>query len=110
MNSRQKGAKGEREAAEHLGKVFGWECIRGQQRSGTECADVLGPDWLHLEVKRTETLRLHDALEQAKRDAKPGQIPVVMYRRNRSDWVWIVAVEDVPRFVELCYLEAAKGI
>lgn len=41
---------------------------------------------LHIEVKRTERLRLHEAMEQAKRDAV-NAIPVVVHRANRQPWM-----------------------
>ena len=36
----------------------GYKCIRGQQRSGLEQADVIGLDYVHIECKRVENLNL----------------------------------------------------
>lgn len=41
---------------------------------------------LHIEVKRTERLRLSEAMHQAKRDAV-NAIPVVVHRANRQPWM-----------------------
>lgn len=41
---------------------------------------------LHIEVKRTERLRLSEAIHQAKRDAV-NAIPVVVHRASRQPWV-----------------------
>ena len=41
---------------------------------------------LHIEVKRTERLRLSEAMHQAKRDAV-NAIPVVVHRANHQPWV-----------------------
>lgn len=41
---------------------------------------------LHIEVKRTERLRLSEAMRQAKRDAV-NAIPVVVHRASRQPWV-----------------------
>jgi Holliday junction resolvase len=99
INSRQKGACGERELARALGDVLGVELRRGQQFCGLAGnADVIGVDGLHLEVKRTEKLQLYPAMKQATRDAKPGCVPVVAHRRNREGWLLCVRLEDVIEF------------
>ena len=94
MNSRDKGCRGERELANKL-KEYGYECRRGQQYCGSNGdADVVGLDGVHIEVKRTERLSLYDALAQAKHDAKEGEMPVVMHRKNNCEWVVIQPLED----------------
>lgn len=92
--SREKGKKGEREVASIL-KFHGYDARRGQQFCGIEGdADVIGLPGIHIEVKRTETLKLYDALYQSKRDAKKGEIPTVWHRRNNCKWVVIMDAED----------------
>jgi DNA-directed RNA polymerase subunit RPC12/RpoP len=51
---------------------------------------------IHIEVKRTESLRLYDALAQSRHDAAVGDhgIPIVAHRRNEEDWVVIMAADD----------------
>ena len=94
MNSRDKGCRGERELANKL-KEYGYECRRGQQYCGANGdADVVGLDGVHIECKRTERLSLYDALAQAKADAKDGETPVVMHRKNHCEWVVIQPLED----------------
>lgn len=94
MNSRQKGARGERELANEL-KKHGYECRRGQQYCGANGdADVVGLDGIHIECKRVEKLNLYDALNQAKADARPGELPVVIHRRNKCEWVVIQPLND----------------
>lgn len=86
MNSRAKGAKGERELANLL-KSQGHNTIRGQQFCGLNGnADVVGINGVHIECKRVERFTDEPALQQAERDARKGEIPVVMYRRNREQW------------------------
>ena len=93
INSRQKGAVGEREFAKLL-QFHGWDARRGQQFSGgSDSPDVVCQPLkdFHFEVKRVEAGNLYKWLEQAKRDAKAGEkIPVVMHRRNNKDWVAIL--------------------
>ncbi len=91
INSRQKGAAGERELAALL-RFHGYEARRGQQFSGSgDSPDVvcqpLRDFWF--ECKRVEAGNLYNWMHQAQRDAG-GKIPVVMHRRSREDWVAIL--------------------
>ena len=91
--SRNKGKVGEREVANIL-KERGYDAHRGQQYCGANGdADVVGLPGVHIEVKRTENLSLYSALEQAENDAREGEIPVVIHRRNHKRWVAIMEME-----------------
>lgn len=105
MNSRDKGAKGEREIA-HVLQGRGYDARRGQQYCGANGdADVVGLHGIHIEVKRTEALRIYEAMNQAKNDAREGEIPVVMHRRNKERWL---AIMELEHFLDL-YEEARHG-
>lgn len=94
MNSRAKGAGGERELAKKL-REYGYDCRRGQQFSGANGdADVVGLPGIHIECKRVERLNLEDAMAQSRRDARDGEIPVVMHRKTRSPWLVTMTLED----------------
>ena len=94
MNSRAKGAGGERELAKKL-REYGYDCRRGQQYSGANGdADVVGLPGIHIECKRVERLNLEDAMAQARRDARAEEIPVVMHRKTRSPWLVTMTLED----------------
>lgn len=104
INSRAKGAQGEREAAKALTLYLGLDARRGQQFSGVEGEDVVTSlSGVHFEVKRTEVLHLYKAMAQSTRDAS-GAIPVVLHRRNGEDWVAIVPLS---RLLELSSLIVA---
>ncbi len=93
INSRDKGCRGERELANKL-KEYGFDCRRGQQFCGNNGdADVVGLEGFHIECKRVEALSLYKALSQAKSDAKNGDMPVVMHRKNNCEWVVIQPLE-----------------
>lgn len=93
-NSRQKGARGEREVAKIL-REHGYDARRGQQYSGANGdADVVGIPGIHIEVKRTESFRMYEALQQAVRDARGGEKPVVVHRKNDFPWVAVMDLED----------------
>lgn len=94
MNSRQKGKRGELEAARWL-RDHGYEARRGQQYAGANGdPDVIGLAGIHLEIKRVEHLNIVDAMDQSKRDARDGEIPVVMHRRNNCEWLVTMRAED----------------
>ena len=95
-NSRQKGARGEREAAKVLGNILSVNARRGQQFSGLEGKDVvLDAPGLHVECKRVERLNIHDAVEQADRDAAEGETPLVIHRKNNTPWLVTILAEDL---------------
>lgn len=94
MNSREKGARGERELANLL-KNAGYDCRRGQQYSGANGdADVVGLPGIHIECKRVEKLNIETALKQAQRDAREGEIPAVFHRRNGEHWKVTMGFDD----------------
>ena len=94
MNSRTKGKRGELEAA-HIFKKHGYDARRGQQFAGINGdADVVGLPYIHLEIKRVEKLNVDDALQQSIRDARDAEIPVVMHRKNRTEWKITMLFDD----------------
>lgn len=101
--SKQKGASGEREAAQKLNEVLGTAFHRGRQyHGGPESPDITGDvPGLHVEVKRTEKLRLWEAVKQARGDAGTDQVPVVMHRANHKPWVLIVEVDQLIRLLDV---------
>lgn len=93
-NSRAKGAKGERELARKL-REYGYDCRRGQQYSGANGdADVVGLEGIHIECKRVERLNIEDAMAQAKRDARKGELPAVFHRKNNHEWLVTMPLPD----------------
>lgn len=94
INSKQKGKAGELELSHKL-KEYGYDAKRSVQYNGKDGqADVVGLPHIHCEVKRVERLNLYDAMEQAKRDAKNGDAPTVFHRKNRSNWLVTMELDD----------------
>ena len=94
MNSRNKGAAGERQLAEIL-RLYGYDARRGQQYSGANGdADVLGLPGYHIECKRVERLNIDEAMDQSARDAKAGETPIVCHRKNRREWLVTIRLRD----------------
>lgn len=94
INSRQKGAQGEREFAAVL-KDKGLEARRGQQFSGSKdspdvvCSSLTG---VHFEVKRVQAGNPYKWLAQAVRDAGIS-LPVVAHRKNNQPWIAILPMD-----------------
>lgn len=93
INSRAKGAAGEREFS-NLCKKHGFDTRRGQQYSGIEGKDVVGLDGIHIEVKRVERLNVSQAIGQAIRDKAEDEIPIVAHRKNREPWLITMTADD----------------
>ena len=108
--SRRKGAAGEREAAAALNEVLGTHLHRGRQyHGGPDSPDLAGDmPGLHIEVKRVERLSLYPAMYQARRDAAPDQVPVVMHRANNRPWLIVVEVVDLIRLLDVVDERRAK--
>lgn len=97
INSKKKGAAGEREFANYC-KAKGFDVRRTAQYNGKELdskADVIGIPGIHIEVKRVEHLNIHQAVEQAKRDSKcSNEIPIVAHRKNGTKWLITMTADD----------------
>lgn len=100
VNSKQKGARFERQLAARL-RDYGYDTRRTAQYCGNtgDAADVVGLPGIHIEAKHQETMRLYDWMAQAKRDSDSvGLLPAVFHKRNNGailvtmelgDWVQI---------------------
>lgn len=98
--SRNKGKVGEREAAELLRNHGFDDARRGMQfRGGPDSPDVVGLPGHHVEVKRCESLSVYVAMDQANKDRREGEIPLILHRRNNRTWLAIVPATDYLRLV-----------
>ena len=100
INSRAKGAAGERELAGYL-REQGWQKARrtvqyaGNPEGGS--GDVVCENFpFHIEGKRCQALKPEEWMAQAKRDCPTGKIPAVFFRRNgRKEWLVVLSADDV---------------
>lgn len=99
MNSRTKGKRGELELAQLL-RNQGWiDARRGVQYSGINGdADIVGVAGIHIECKRCENIYDEKWIQQAERDARKGEVPVVIYRRNHEEWK-VMLRQDVANLI-----------
>lgn len=97
VNSRAKGARGERELALAL-RNYGYGTRRGQQyRGGADSPDVIGLPGIHIETKRVERLNIESAMAQAVKDSGGRDIPAVFHRKNGREWLVTVRLCDFMR-------------
>lgn len=93
-NSRQKGARYEREIAKDL-REHGYDARRGCQYSGANGdADVIGVPGLHIECKHVERLDIYKAMAQSEADARPGEVASVFWRKNGKPTLVTVKEDD----------------
>lgn len=98
MNSRQKGARIEREAAKAV-TAIGIEMERGARNGVPGADDCVGWPGVHVEVKGRKKIAAMDFMRQSVRDAK-GNLPVVVMREDRGEFVLMVRLSDLPALCE----------
>lgn len=89
INSKQKGARFERELASRF-RDYGYKARRTAQYCGNtgDASDVVGLPGIHIEAKHAEQMRLYEWIAQAKRDAEAGgenRLPAVFHRKNYAE-------------------------
>ena len=100
--SRQKGKRGEREAAAEWERLFRVSMRRSQQYAGSPEAgsqDIIGQKGVAIEVKRREKLNVASAIDQIVEDAPEGDVPLVLHRANSRPWLCTVRLDDLPQLV-----------
>jgi len=114
MNPRTKGAAGERQAAEWLKINFNLEIApkRNLEQVRSGGYDLVGFEPFAFEIKRCQTLSLrHWWLQVVSAVGRDNLIPVVMYRRNREAWQFLVSATTIgldKGFINLQQLEFVK--
>lgn len=98
INSKQKGARYEREIASKL-REFGYEARRTAQFCGNtgDASDVVGLDGIHIECKHCEQFHIYNWMAQAIHDSgenKKGNLPAVFFRKNNAETLVTMRLED----------------
>lgn len=99
VNSKQKGARFERELA-RLFREYGYaDARRTAQYCGNtgDASDVVGLPGLHIEAKHQERMYLYDWMAQAKNDALKngkGLIPAVFHKKNHAAVLVTLELDD----------------
>jgi len=106
INSRAKGARGERAWCQFLASQ-GYDAKRGCQNAGRDqfgqdFPDVVCPDlnYIHWEVKCVERLNVGDAVSQAERDCEgTGKVPIVAHKKSYAPWLVTMPAEEFAKFL-----------
>jgi Holliday junction resolvase len=96
VNSKQKGARFERQLASRL-REHGYEARRTAQYCGNtgDASDVVGLPGLHIEAKHQERMQLYEWMAQAKRDAEgTGRLPAVFHKKNHAQILVTMELDD----------------
>lgn len=100
LKSKRKGERYEREVASKL-REYGYATRRTAQYSGKtgQAPDVVGLPYIHIECKHYANRGFdYDWLSQAKRDARDGEIPIVVHRIDNAP---SVVTLELDRFIEI---------
>lgn len=105
---REKGARAERDAA------LEWQAAgfpRARRRcSGEEAQDrnpgrdLDGTPGFAVQVKNDRSATPHQALAEARAAARPGEIPVGWFRKDRHEFVAVIATSDFFRLLQAAQL------
>lgn len=92
INARNKGANGEREAAEWLYKNLNMMRLpeRNLEQVRHGGSDLLHTEPLCVEVKRCEAISLNPWWRQVTKAVEENEIPVVMFRTNGNQWEFLL--------------------
>ena len=102
MNSRQKGKRGELEAAKAWQEATGLNVHRTAQVDGKLSADLAGVDGVHIEVKRRRRIASLDFLLQAEADSadRESDVPIVLMRQDQdTNWAVMVRLDRLSDLV-----------
>lgn len=100
---RGKGAAAELEVAAIL-RERGWPHTRrtSDGRHQAERGDLAGgPAGVHLEVKRHEKLNVPAALRQVQADARSVDLPVLVHRPSRQEWMATLPLDELLALLRL---------
>lgn len=95
VNSRAKGARGERELASILTDELG-VVVKRKLDAAREGGDDMQVGPFSVECKRVAKsgVKVLQWMEQAKGNAKEEQIPIVMFRVDGGEWLTVMRLED----------------
>lgn len=90
--SRNKGAANEREAAQ-LWKEAGFPFAKRNivQYQGKSGRDLSNTEPFLVQIKAGAKINVWEALQEATEEAKTGEIPLAMVKRDRSGWVVVLS-------------------
>jgi hypothetical protein len=94
VNSRAKGRRGELALCDIFRPWWPQVCTNLDQ-FGPLKMDLLNmPGW-HVQAKWQERLNVWACLDQTLREANPGDVPILAFKRNRSPWFAALELDEL---------------
>jgi Holliday junction resolvase len=109
INSKAKGARAERELANTLKDLFGWNARRTAQFCGDAGdSDVVIEELpeVFVEVKMVEALSIVPAMRKAIEQCK-NKLPMICHRKKQSEWLVTV---PLTRLIEIANMISRVGL
>ena len=101
-SQREKGKRGEREAAKKFQEATGIRARRSAQATGqTGQPDLDCNAPIHCEVKVRKSIGACRYYEQAERDCLPHRVPFVLMREDRGEWFVMIKLKWLRRFLDI---------
>ena len=92
----------ERAAAHAWTRVTGAAAHRSQQFCGKDGdGDIKAQEGIHFEVKARKKIACVRFMEQAKSDAKNGDVPIVIMKEDRGPFLVLCELDDLQKLAEL---------
>lgn len=101
INSRRKGARGENEFIKRFLVPYWPEACRNLDQYGPKKNDCLNAAGAHWQIKRAERADIWSWIRQADEEAAPTEVPIVAFRRNRSDWYCVIPADELVALLRL---------
>lgn len=108
---RERGKRGERDAARALQEVLGVSARRGVQYTGGQDSPDIATSipGVHWEVKFVEREQVRAWMAQAEQDAR-GLVPVLLHRKSRAPWLVTLPLERLHEFCKKLAASAAEEV
>lgn len=100
VNGRRKGKTGELEVMAILREHWP-EARRNLEQHTDDKRDALGVNGVHFQIRRKESLRLWEALRDTAEEAAEHDLPVLVFRRNRSKWYAALELDELVALLRL---------
>ena len=99
---REKGKRVERLAAKAWQSLVGGTARRSVQYCGADgTGDLIATDGVHFEVKARKNIAIARFLDQAKDDAKQDDLPIVLLKEDRGQFLVLLQLADLKRLSEI---------
>lgn len=99
---REKGKRGERQAAREIERVLGIPASRTAQHCGKAgMADIDMGAAFHPEVKTRKSIAACRFFDQAESDRGENALPIVLMKEDRGPFFLMLKLDDLPQLMEL---------